>query len=408
MKKKNKIIAIFMIFIILIANVSLATETNLGEIPEANVINDASNMETTDGNLEDEIMLLSGNEMSLYDGADLGLDYGDLCVMDDEVQITNQTIYGDVYVMGKDVKISSNYVDGNVFVMAQNVEITSDISGYIFVMGQNVTISGVAEGIYGLGEEINVEESANIRNDAKICCDTFNLNGVIGRNLLITSENINIIASQNSGANVYGNMTYVGNLNASEEGLISGKINKIETPEKEKEEIKKDVMSVKITDFITNAVTALVIIAIIVLLFNNKCNYETRDAISYLKDIAIGFGLLILIPVASIIIMITVIGLPIGIIGILLYVISLCIALSVASIEIANQIFKDKLDTKVKKIFAALLIYIIIKLIAFLPIIGGCIKFLCILLGLGIILKKLFAKENKNAKTDSEVIEKAE
>lgn len=395
MKRISKIILISLICLIcMLSSISFATQnlTTNESIPEQiNSQEDDISSESSVVSNED-IMLLS--ETALQEDTSVVATNGDLYYIDEEVEITDEIVNGDVYVIAQKVKISSNIIYGNIFVIAEEIDIQSSITGYAYIMAEKINLTGAVEGMYVLADEFNVNNGAIINTDIKTICDKFNLNGIIARNLLISAEDINIKSTGEYEVSVKGNITYSGNLDADEE-LIQGQINKVEVPTPNVEEIQKAKTKSEITDFIIKSLTALVIIAIVVLLLKDKFNYEKRESISYVKDIAIGFGLLILIPIAAIIICITIIGLPIGIIAIILYALALYVSLPIASIVIANQIFNEKLDTNVKKIFAGLLIYVIIKGIAYLPVIGGIINFLSILFGFEVILKKIFIRNKK-------------
>lgn len=386
MKKCKICFGIIMIFIIFFANISFATEIQPRDVISEENQDDTSNVE----NLDEDIMPISIDE-SDYAKTDTENNSGDLYIMQDNAEITNDTIFGDIYVMAENVNITSNLVDGNIFIIADKANINSTISGYAYILAKEVNFSGSIDGMYICANKVNISEVAMIRNDIKVCSEEFNLRGIINRNLLISAKNINIIR-ENSNANIYGKLTYSGNLNADED-LIIGKVTKIEKPKVEEKQ-EKDIAYTVIKEFIFSAVSVLIVITIILFIFKNNFKYEKREPVSYIKDIVIGLGLLIFIPIISVVLMITIIGLPIGMLAIIIYIIFLYLGLPVASIEIANQIFNEKLNTKLKKIFASLLVYVVLKLIAYIPIFGGIIKFLVVVLGFNIILNKIF-KYNK-------------
>lgn len=402
MKIKLKFFIISLICLILLSNISFATQNfTINE----NIVEQTENL--TNSELQNQIDNVVNNEFQnqVENTTNIGTQnqveneknsinsYKDLYFIDNEVEITEDIVNGDIYVIAQNIKITSNIVYGNVFVIAENVEIDSEVTGYAYIIANRINVNNNIEGMYVLSNTLNINSDATIKTDVKAVCDELNLDGVIERNLLISSENININFAGEL-PKVNGNITYSGNLNSDEEAIL-GEITKIEVPVPDAQEIQKVRIKTEITDFIIQSITALIVIAIVILLFNNKFNYENKVAINYVKDIAIGFGLLILIPIIAVVLCLTIIGLPIGIMAMVIYVLLLCISLPVASIVIAIQIFNEKLDTNVKKIFAGLLIYIIIKGISYLPVIGGIVRFLSLLFGFKIILEKIFMKDKK-------------
>jgi len=123
---------------------------------------------------------------------------------------------------------------------------------------------------------------------------------------------------------------------------------------------------------------------------------EKMHIVDYLKDIGIGFLYFCMIPIVSVILMITVIGLPIGIFGLLLYFIAIYISIPITSIEISKLVLKEN-GTKVKSIFIALLIFVVFKIVKYIPIIGDIIRLLAILFGIRIIVKTILNKRPKKA-----------
>ena len=150
------------------------------------------------------------------------------------------------------------------------------------------------------------------------------------------------------------------------------------------------------TDFIIQIVTALAVIALIVYVSTYKYEKKEIQVVDYLKDIGIGFLYFCMIPIVSVILMITVIGLPIGIFGLLLYFIAIYISIPITSIEISKLVLKEN-GTKVKSIFIALLIFVVFKIVKYIPIIGDIIRLLAILFGIRIIVKTILNKRPKKA-----------
>lgn len=383
MTKKKFVICLIM-FILLISNISFATD--LRTIDVGNTVSEVenSNIETE---LEDGIMPISENEeITEYT-------QGDVCKIDKQATISDLT-YGDLYIISEKAIISSDKIEGNAFIIADEVEISGNISGYAYIIADKIKISGSITGAYIIADDVEIDESASILTDIKAISKEFNLSGIIYRNLSIISNNITI-ERNSSNLNIFGSLNYAGNLNADEE-LIMGEIIKYELPEKQVNPKAETIE--KITNFVTKMITSLVIIALIIYIFNDKCKYKDIGATEYIKDIVLGFLLLILVPIIAIGVMFTIIGIPIAMLAILFYCLALYIALPVSSIKIANIILKQNSDSKVKKTLVAFVVSIVFEVLTYVPVIGGIIRFLAILLGFEIILKTIFIKNKKNDK----------
>lgn len=391
MKKVSKL------FILIITIVFIVAPLIVNATEDPNVVVDADmllNFETT----EEGIMPLSEDSQIAES----------LIVKNDVFKIDSQTsiseiVYGDVYIISDYVDISSPQIEGNIFIIANNVKISGNVNGYLYVISQKLEISGVVQGAYLMSNNVNITENGIIRNDVKVITNTFNLNGTIYRNAQISSENINITPNVENAYNIFGSLSYIGNLN-SDENLIGGEITKHETPEVEEQE--KEEAKVSITDIITNIVTGLIIISIIVLAFENKCKYKEYKALDLIVDVTLGFGILVGVPILCIILLVTIIGIPVSLIAILLYIIVLCSAMSVTSIEISNYIIKkmNKEDKKSTKIFIALAVYIVFEILNYIPILGGIINFLAMLFGIRHLMLYIFFNNNKGIDSNQDVI----
>lgn len=389
MKKKLKVISIFVISILLISNIVFATENT-----NANIVLDGTESAPSDVNLEAGIMPISENyeDDSAYLFARNNMedyDEKDIWRMESHTEISN-LVNGDLYIMSNSVDISSYSIEGNAFIMADSVNISGNIYGSVFIMANTVELSGKLENAYVMANTVNIAETAEIERDVKVGANTFNLKGIIYRNLSVSANNINI-AENPSGVNVFGKLDYSGKLSANE-SQIAGEINEVELPKVELN--KKVAIASKVTDFAVQIITALVIIALIVYISNYKYENKEIKLVDFVKDIAWGFLYLIMIPSISIVLIITIIGMPIGIFILILYFLSLYLAIPVASIEISKLILKEN-NTKIKNIFVALAIFIVFKIVKYIPFIGGLIRFLGVLFGLRIIIKSILSKKDK-------------
>lgn len=386
MKKNLKVISIFVVLILLISNIVFATESEVVNQYDEAEITDEYGIMPISSNINDEDLMNSN--LGNYETSDIWK-------MENHTDITD-LLYGDLYIMSNSVEVGSELIEGNAFIMADRVKISGNIYGSVFIMANSVEISGKIQDAYILANNVNITETGEVSRNVKVGANTFDLKGMIYRNLSVVANNINIVGNP-LGANVFGDLSYSGKLNSSE-NQVSGEIKEIDIP---KAEINKTTVIVSVVkDFAISILTALLVIALIVYFTNSR--YENKDikVSDYLKDIGFGFLYLIMIPAVAILLMITVIGFPIGVFGLLLYFIVLYLAIPVASIEISKLVLKEN-NSKVKVIFTALLVCAILKLMKFLPVIGDIIRFLAILYGIRVIIKAILNKKsNKSEEID--------
>ncbi len=123
----------------------------------------------------------------------------------------------------------------------------------------------------------------------------------------------------------------------------------------------------------------------------------------FLKNTGKGALMLIFLPILSVVLMLSVIGVGFGLIVLVLYIIGLCVAIPIASVEIAHRILAKK--EEVKKglwIGLSIVVSLLIWAMKFVPVIGGIIRFILVLIGLGIICSLIFQRNKKEEVNENE------
>lgn len=113
--------------------------------------------------------------------------------------------------------------------------------------------------------------------------------------------------------------------------------------------------------------------------------------LSLLKALGIGALAFILTPIISLLILITVIGSPISILLMLIYILLLTLGSPIFIISISAFI-KSKIEKPINTLIIILLVTIILFLIELIPYVGFIISILKTLIGLGILTKSVIKK----------------
>ena len=320
---------------------------------------------------------------------------------------------GDVYKTGQDVKID-NLVDGNVFATGTNVTVTGQIGGdlfviadsltidngyvygNIFVLAKNITINGVIYDLYSVCENLNIQSNGLVYRDLRTYASNVVIDGIVGRNANISTNTISV-APTNKNACIYGNLDY----SAKEE---------IEIPA---ENIKgeahytapKPVQNVKsIASYLVSLVSTLaytIIVCLTLSWLTPKFTEKAKNIVpgKLLPAIGLGFVALILIPIVGIILAITYIGVPLALTLFALYAFILSLCFSITSMATASFVQKKFNWPEKNMAWYILAIAIILWLLKQIPVAGGIIGFLIILIGLGTLVLNMSNKEGKASKT---------
>lgn len=401
MKKKSVVkILCVLVLVLLVSNIVFATEVNDSVIQPRDLESQASVLDGTSNEIsEDGVMPISDSPSQPgISYADNGIEY-----VEDDVYLCEQDIVydklvdGNVYVIGKNITISSLSISGNLFVCGENVKINSDVSGSIYVCGNIVEINSGANDIYVAGNKVTFGEDSYSYRDIRVVSDTCEFNGYVYRNFYSTSNKTNINNAAMGG--VAGKTYYSGEFNVQNNDNM-GEIKEIKVPVKQ--ESKSETFS-NVISILSKAFTSIVIILIWSNITKNKENNEKEN---YIIDVLVGIGLTILVPIVAVVLVITLVGLPIGFLIIALYIIALIISLPIAALKISRIILKisQKSCSNVMKFVLALLVYLVIELIRFIPVVGGVIRFVIMAYGFKIILSLIFSRKQKELKGESEVV----
>ncbi len=401
MKKKGIAkFLIMLVLILLVSNTVFATEVNDSKIQPRDLNSESEVLDgTTDEISEDGVMPISDNVVPD------GVSYveNEMEYIEDDVYLCEQDIVydklvdGNVYVIGKNITISSLAITGNLFVCGENVTINANVSGSIYACGNIVEINSGANDVYVAGNKVTFGENSYTYRDIRVASETCEFNGYSYRNFYSTSSKTNINNSATGG--VAEKIYYSGEINVQNPDNI-GEMIEIKLPEKY--ENTSDTFSNVISIF-SKAFTAIVIILVWSNITKNKENNEKEN---YFIDILVGLGVTILVPIIAIVLIITLVGLPIGFLIIALYVIALCISIPIAALKISRIILKltQKSCSNVMKFVLALAVYLVIELIRFIPVVGGVIRFIIIAYGFKVILSTIFSKKENIVKQEQEVI----
>ena len=247
----------------------------------------------------------------------------------------------------KDVSLVNRKINNDVMVAGGTVVIDKDtvVNGYLLTAGGDVKIDGE-----------------------------------IGKNLIVAGGKVVISSS----AKINGYVVAVGGqVEISPEAKISGErfINQGNWEAKPKQNNK----SFDLFGVLSGAVSLMLLIKIF------KCcseKYWTAGKKNFWKTILLGLKVSILAPLALILAMITIVGIPVGFIGLMLYGISMYVAQLIAAWGIGKWLVETKVFNVKNEYALAILGLVLLSALKWIPGIGAVTAMAAGLWGLGIIWSK--------------------
>lgn len=313
---------------------------------------------------------------------------------------SNENINDNLATAGNNVYIRG-IIEDDLFVAGSNINIEGEIKGNLFAAGNMVTINGkIHQDAFVAGNNVTFGENTSVGRDLYTAGNLLNINGEIGRNLMVGSAMLNLNAIVNGNTNaqtsslklgenasILGSLTYTGDTKIDTNNeQVKGEISYQEPEKNTNNENNNNVSSIFTFGVIFNWIRSLlsfIAIGILLVLLMPKWFDKIGDIIAKntLKSMGIGFLILIVAPIAAIIAIFTIIGIPITIIITLLYILILYIAKYWVAYCLGKYIGKGKWSPIATIAIGAL----ILQIIFIIPFIGGLASFLTMLAGTGAI-----------------------
>lgn len=327
------------------------------------------------------------------------------------------TVNGDAYLAGGEVVVDG-VVNGDLLVAGGNVTISGTIEQDIRVAGGNVTISGeVGRNVTAVGGNVTITNTANVTGSLVTAGGNIRVSAPVAGNVKMAGGTI-ILSSEVGGfmharadmlrltskASVGDNLVYWSHQEASidEGALVTGEVTRhvVERPEIPKEDFLKVIAGLKAFTRLIGLITALVI-GLLLISFYPKFSLQATEVIKKRPWIAFGVGLLFLIvvPVVFGLLLTTVIGIKLAFLLLAGYFMIIAVS-SVFTMLLIGYWFLRLFTKDVKPGLAMLVGAVIYFLLTMVPVLGGIVIVVSLLLGLGALLvaKKELYQELKNHK----------
>lgn len=318
----------------------------------------------------------------------------DLYVAGDTI-IIDGTINGDLIAAGEIIRVNGP-VNGNIIAAGGTVHINGEVTHSVRIIGGTLNISGtIGRDLLVAGEKVSLSSTAEIGNDLLLGAGTALIDGLIKGDINSGVENLTILST----ASILGKLTYISENEATIQSgsQIKGPITHKLPDVKERlavgthrlPAVKERLTLVGFWGRVIGFLMTLLLGIVIVLLAPRRMKAIT-ESIRTRPWASFGWGVIILIftPIAALIACITIIGLPLGLITLVLYGIALCLTQLFAGLFIGQLITGSSREVASKgalvgALALGLAILSLLRLIPYLDIIIGLAT---VLFGLGAIL----------------------
>jgi cytoskeletal protein CcmA (bactofilin family) len=339
--------------------------------------------------------------------------YGDLVtvargeVIDDDLYVGGETIIidgtinGDLIAAGRTIMVNGT-VNGSIIAAGGTVNINGEVTHAVRVLGETLNISGtIGRDLLVAGSKFIMASTAKIGGDLLLGAGTALIDGLIQGDINGGVESLTIAST----VSIQGKLTYISEneANIQSGAQIRGTITHQLPDVKERLAVgthrlpnvgERLVTGIGLWGKVIGFLMTLVLGIVIVLLAPKRVKAVTESIRTH-PWASLGWGAIILIftPIAAGIVCITIIGLPLGLIALTLYIIAIYLTQLFAGLLIGQLIigaFRG-VETRAALVGALALGLAILSLLRLIPYLGFFIGLATVLFGLGAI----FVSERK-------------
>jgi cytoskeletal protein CcmA (bactofilin family) len=310
----------------------------------------------------------------------------------------NALISGDVVVAGGELFIGHD-IKGDVIAAGGSINLRGDIQDDVRVAGGDILIdANIGDDLIASGGRINVSSSSAVAGEAWLAGGDVNIAGKVNNNVYIGAGSVRI-----SGF-VHGDVTIeAGEIHILEGAFIDGSL-LYRSPHEaiihtdarisgdiiyEQVEWERPHSGAGIFFVITMIVASIVLYKLFPVFTMSTVARISGDP---LKSLGAGFLILILTPLTAALLMAIVVGFWVGLSIMALYLVALIVGYLSACFFVSDWVakrFNKDISTTGRRFISVALAIIVLGLLSNIPLIGGLLNFVLLLLGLGAVMMQL-------------------
>ena len=325
------------------------------------------------------------------------------------------TINGDLLAFGQSVTVRGN-VTGNVVTAAQSVTIEGTVGGTVLGAGEGVKLENARVGrdFYGFGNGVEIASGANVAGnamgfgatidvDGRVGIDlkgfggnTVTVGGAVERNFDGAGKTVTVESTARVGGNVTGHVENEGDLKVQDGAVIGGATSE-QLVEREQRRDHNQYLNPgyyfgQVVRLAGIFVTGLLLLWLVPVLRE----VSLPDTVAVLRSFGIGLAAAVTLPVAAIILCITVVGIPLGILTFVLGAMGLFFSKAIMAQIIGRAVLRNRPTPPHYAV--TLLVGVVIVIVAVnVPWFGGLANLILTLTGFGIIVSLIYAHLNRGA-----------
>jgi len=300
------------------------------------------------------------------------------------IDVTGE-VDGDVYAAGQSITISGN-VAGDVIAAAQTIIITGTVDGNVRLAGQDVTISGtVSRSATIFAASTDVTATGSLGDDLVGAAGDVAIAGTVGRDVMVSVGNLAIDGS------VGGDLTYNSDNGARiADGAVSGTTERIAPSSSNTVEVSPWALAGGWLLGVLYALVALSIITVAVALLLPRVLQRVTDQLipSPWKALLVGFVASIVMPVAVLVLLVTIVGAPLALAALVVWLVLTLATFVFGAYYIGRLLFRGNRHPVVMALVGGLILILALNI----PWLNVAVWTAMVFFGLGAQLLAIYAR----------------
>ena len=335
--------------------------------------------------------MVSINPDQIVEGDFYGL--GNNIAISGEVESDLLTLGGDLSVNGK--------VGADLFALTGRADIAGVVGDDVRIIAGDVIVSGeVAGDLVVIAGSLKVLPDANVAGDVMFFGSEANISGVVAGNILGKTESIRIDGEVKGDvdigtgglvlgdrANIAGDVKYVSltELTRAQNAQVSGEVIKNDPVVANESTLLKSVL----IPFLITLFAALVWYLFLRRFLTQTVKYSQNNP---LRSLLVGFGVFFLLPIAALILMVSTLGLMLGLILFFTYIVLLVSAFVTSGVIAGSYISRltSKNYSNDIHIMYVVLGVFLVHILLYIPVVGPMVLIAVILTSLGALSTRVY------------------
>ena len=325
-----------------------------------------------------------------------------------DVVIVDGTVDGDLIIGAERVTLRGT-VTGSLYVFGEEVEIEGVVRGSVLAVGERVRLGGRVDGSATLaGERLTITQSARIARDVAVfgegaridgesgrdvafAGDWIEIRGEVGRDLhVLHADRLTLLDGARIGRDVRGHLKKGSEAVDRASGATVGGEVRIEAASIVREHYLAHYLHPRFYLALLVAAAAVLVFGLLIYVLDPRLfEADPPDARGFFRSLGIGFVVLLAGPVALLLVGLTVVGIPVAVLGLFL----LILAVYTSYVLVAGLVGRSVLAPSKPGLagFAPSLLVgvLILSALAALPFVGPAVRIVAVLFGLGCLFERV-------------------